>query len=139
MRDFLIFVALLAAAFFVIGETLGWQLGVAGQTPVYVYKKDGQAVAERRTIRRDELPVSISGRVRDGAVTVTVVYQDPGSFQTNRGADAPETVFEERFLAGQTIAIERLASEGSGIYQVQLRFDGATGLFRMPMPNASEL
>lgn len=139
MRDFLIFVALLAAAFFVIGETVGWQLGVAGQTPVYVYKKSGEAVAERRTIQRGEMPVRVSGRVRDGAVTVTVIYRDMGSFQSNRPARGSDTLFEERFLAGQVINIERLASEGGGVYQVRLRFEDATGLFRVPMPNSAEL
>lgn len=139
MRDFLIFVVLATIAFFAIGETAGWQLGVPGQTPVYVYKQDGIATAERRTIRANAMPIEVSGRVRDGSVAVRVVYQDLGSFQTNRPADDPEVLYEEVFPEGRAIALERLFEEGAGEYSVELRFSGATGLFRMPMPNSSEL
>lgn len=139
MRDFLIFVVLVAIAFFAIGETIGWQLGIAGQTPVYVYKKDGMASATRRTIRRNSLPVDVSGRVRDGSVTVRVVYRDVGSFQTNRQANPPEIVHEEVFETGRTLVLNRLFEKGAGEYTVELHFSGATGLFRMPMPNNSEL
>lgn len=139
MRDLLIFLALAAAAFFVVGETIGWQLGVAGQTPVYVYKKDGDAQAQRRTIRRSDMPIQVSGRVRDGAVTVSVVFEDRGSFQSNREPDPADVLFEERFLSGERIAIDTTVSEGNGTYVVRLQFDGATGLFRVPMPNSAEL
>ena len=139
MRDFLIFVILVLIAFFAIGETVGWQLGIPGQTPVYVYKKDGLATAERRTIRRNDMPISLNGRVRDGSVHVRVIYQDLGSFQTNRQADPAEVVYEETFHEGQTIALERLVDEGAGEYRLELRFSAATGLFRMPMPTNSEL
>lgn len=139
MRDFLIFVVLVTIAFFAIGETVGWQIGVPGQTPVYVYKQDGMASATRRTIRRDSLPVEVEGRVRDGAVTVRVIYQDVGSFQTNRGASSPEVVYEEVFQEGRIVALNELFEEGAGEYRVELHFSGATGLFRMPMPTSAEL
>lgn len=139
MRDLLIFLALAAAAFFVVGETIGWQLGIAGQTPVYVYKQDGEARAQRRTIRRADMPIRVSGRVRDGAVTVSVIFEDRGSFQANREPDPADVVLEERFLTGQMIAIDEVLSEGNGTYVVRLQFDVATGLFRVPMPNSAEL
>lgn len=139
MRDFLIFVVVVVIAFFAIGETVGWQVGIPGQTPVYVYKKDGAASAERRTIRRNDMPISLSGLVRDGSVHVRVVYQDLGSFQTNRQARPAEVLYEETFREGQSIALERLFDEGAGEYRLELGFTGATGLFRMPMPTNSEL
>lgn len=139
MRDFLIFVALVLIVFFAVGETVGWQVGIPGQTPVYVYGQDGMAAAERRTIRRNEMPISVHGRVRDGSVDVRVLHRDTGSFQTNRAGGDVEVLYEESFAAGRTIALERTFSEGAGVYRVELRFVGATGLFRVPMPNASEL
>lgn len=139
MRDFLIFVVIVTIAFFAIGETVGWQLGVPGQTPVYVYKQDGMASATRRTIRRNSMPIEVDGRVRDGSVTVRVVYQDVGSFQTNRQAGAPEVLFEETFEEGRAVSLNQMFEEGAGEYRVELHFSGATGLFRMPMPNSAEL
>lgn len=139
MRDFLIFVVIVAIAFFAIGETVGWQLGIAGQTPVYVYKKDGTARAERRTIRRPAMPIEVSGRVRDGSVTVRVVYEDAGSFQSNRRPNPPVVLYEEVFPEGRTISLARSFERGAGEYRVELHFRGATGLFRIPMPNSAEL
>lgn len=139
MRDLLIFLAFVAAVFFVVGETIGWQLGVAGQTPVFVYKQDGEARAERRTIQGDGIPVNVSGQVRDGAVTVRVIYEDRGSFQARREGRPPDTLYERTFTRGERIEIDDFVEEGSGEYAVELTFEGATGLFRVPMPNASEL
>lgn len=139
MRDFLIFVVLVMIAFFAVGETVGWQIGIAGQTPVLVYKQDGVAAGERRTIRRSDVPITVSGRVRDGSVTVRVIHQDVGSFQTNREPDPAEVLYEETFGEGRSIALRRDFDAGAGEYRVELHFSGATGLFRVPLPNSSEL
>lgn len=139
MRDFLIFIVLASIVFFGIGEWRGWLVGVPGQTPVYVYKMNATSESTRRTINRTDFRVRVSGKVRDGSVTVRVIYQDPGSFETGRGATRPEEVFEETYRSGDTIALERVFEEGRGDYTVRLEFDGATGLFRMPMPTQAEL
>lgn len=139
MRDFLVFLVLATIAFFVIGETIGVQLGFPSHTPVYVYKQDGVASAERRTVTRSELPIEVRGRVRNGAVTVRVVYQDPGSFQSRREARPEEIAYEESFSEGRMVALNRTFDEGAGVYRVELVFEGATGLFRVGLPRSSEL
>jgi hypothetical protein len=139
MRDVLGFLVFGLIVFFVVGETVGWNVGVAGQTPVWVYKRDGTASAQRRTITRGDMPVEVEGRVRDGQVDVTVVFEDRGSFQTNRAPDPASVVFEESFRSGQRIAIDEVFEEGRGSYLVELRFHGATGVFRVRMPTGTEL
>ena len=139
MRDFLIFLAVVAAIFFGVGEWRGWYLGVPSQTPMFVYQKDYVAEASRRTINRDELPVKLVGRVRQGRVTVAVVYEDVGSFQAGRAAGGSEVVFEETYREGQLIALNESFEEGRGIYRVRLDFDDATGVFRLELPKAAEL
>jgi hypothetical protein len=139
MRDLLGFALFGLIVFFVVGETIGWNVGFAGQTPVFVYKRDGGVAAERRTLTRDDMPVEVSGRVRNGEVEVRVVYQDTGSFQTNRAADPPETLFEETFRDGQRIALDRTFAEGGGEYVVELRFRNATGVYRIGVPGGTDL
>jgi hypothetical protein len=139
MRDLLGFVLFGLIVFFVVGETIGWNVGVAGQTPVWVYKRDGQVSAERRTVRRDDMPVEIRGRVRNGEVEVRVVFEDTGSFQTNRAPDPPRMVFEETYRNGQRIALDRTFDEGGGEYVVELRFRNATGMFQIGMPGGTDL
>jgi len=139
MREFLGFVLFAAIVFFAVGETVGWNVGVAGSTPVFVYKRDGGASTARRTIQRDAMPIEVEGRVRDGQVRVQIVYQDTGSFQTNRSAEPPELVFEETYQRGQRIAIDEVFDEGRGEYTIDLTFSGATGLFRVVVPDNSQL
>ena len=139
MRDFLLFLLFLAVIFFVVGEWRGWHLGVPAQTPVMVYKSTSTARATRRTINTDAMPVDVSGRVRNGEVTLRVIYQDTGSFQTNRGADDPEEIFEETYRAGQVIGLNEVFDEGRGEYQIVLEFRGATGVFGVDLPTSAEL
>lgn len=139
MRDFIIFVIFVVAVFFGIGEWQGWFLGIPGQTPVYVYKRDFVANATRRTINREELPLSVSGKVRRGTVTVRATFRKPDSFQAGTRGSEEKEVFEQEFRAGQIINLSELIDEGVGVYRVQLIFNDATGLFKVKLPSASEL
>lgn len=139
MRDFLGFLVFGLIVFFVVGETVGWNVGIAGQTPVLVYKRDGSSLASRRTVMGSGVPVTVEGRVRDGDVVLRVVYEDTGSFQTNRGGEPPELVFEETYRRGQRIAVDEVFEEGRGLYRVELTFRAATGVFRVGLPDGSEL
>lgn len=139
MRDFLLFILFLVAIFFVVGEWRGWNVGVPAQTPVLAYKTTSTARATRRTINTDQMPVEVSGRVRNGEVSLRVVYTDTGSFQTNVGGRDPETVFEETYRVGQVIRIDETFDEGRGNYQVVLDFRNATGIFHVTLPRSSEL
>lgn len=139
MRDFLIFLLFLAVIFFVVGEWRGWHVGVPSQSPVMVYKSTSIARATRRTINTDMMPVEISGRVRNGSVTVRVVYTDTGSFQTNTAGRPPKDIFEETYRTGQAIRINEIFDRGRGEYQVVLEFTGATGIFNVDLPTSTEL
>lgn len=139
MRQLLVFAAVLAIVFFAVGEWRGWYLGIAGQTPILVYKKDHVAEIDRRTITLDHLPVTISGEVRNGTVRVTVIYERPASFQTGAAALPAQTVLERSFAAGQEITIDELVQEGQGDYTIRLEFEDATGLFRVRVPPAAQL
>lgn len=139
MRDLLGFLLVLAAVFFIVGETRGWYLGVPTQTPVLLYKKDFTAETTRRTVMRDDMPVSFSGQVRRGEVTVTVRYEQPSSFQTGQAGRAPVTLFERSYRQGENIALNEVFDAGGGIYTVEANYQDATGLFRVGMPGGSEL
>lgn len=139
MREFLGFVLFVLIVFFVVGETVGWNVGTLSQTSVFVYKRDGQSVASRDTIRRNDMPLKVSGRVRDGEVEVLVIYQDTGSFQTNRPPRPPETLLRETYVRGQTIAIDDIFDEGQGRYTVELRFRNASGTFSARFPQGVDL
>ena len=133
---FLVVVAVLA---FVAGEWWGFNLGVAGQTPVVAYKADGVSQAVRRTINRDSLPVNISGQVRHGSVTVQVLFERPASFQTGAAGLPQETVFQRVYNTGERIALNELVEAGTGIYTVVLDFNEGSGLFNVSLPTAAEL
>ncbi|MEX2535373.1 MAG: hypothetical protein WD273_07185 [Trueperaceae bacterium] len=139
MRDLLLFFIVLGVVFFGVGEWRGWFLGVPSQTPVYVYKKHHIANATRRTINLDHLPVKVTGDLQEGDVTVAVFYERPVSYQTGRDPLPEAKVFERSFSSGERVAIDRVFSEGQGIYRVQLEFEDATGLFRVNLPTASQL
>lgn len=139
MRDFLLFILFLAVIFFVVGEWRGWHLGVTGQTPIMVYKSTSTASATRRTINTEQMSFTASGRVRNGAVTVRVVYRDIGSFQTMRSPGPPREVFEETYRTGQAIGIDETFERGFGEYQVVIEFDEATGIFNVDLPTSAEL
>jgi len=77
--------------------------------------------------------------VRAGEVEVVVIYQDTGSFQTNRPPDPAEVIYEQTFRRGERIAIDELFDEGRGNYLVTLRFRDATGLFTIRYPQNVDL
>jgi hypothetical protein len=139
MRDFLIFVAILAAVFFGIGEWQGWYLGIPGQTPVFVYKKDAAGELTRRTINRNDFPFEVSGTVRRGKVTVEGYYQQGASFQANTPAGPEQRVFKREYGVGQRIDLQDTMRQGTGYYRIRLVFEDATGLFRVKVPRGSEL
>jgi len=139
MRDLLGFLLVLAAIFFIVGEVRGWYLGVPTQTPILLYKKDFTAETSRRTVMRDDMPVSFSGQVRRGSVTVTVSYERPASFQSGQAGRAPVQLFERSYRQGERIALNEVFASGGGIYTVQVRYQDATGLFHLDMPGGTEL
>lgn len=139
MRDFIIFVLLAAAVFFGVGEWQGWYIGIAGQTPIFVYKRDATAVTSRRTVSRTDFPFTVTGTVRNGTVRVEGYFEQPQSFQTGRGGQPERLVFEQEFSQGQRINISEIMSRGQGIYRVRLVFDNATGTFQIRIPNGAEL
>jgi hypothetical protein len=139
MRDLVGFAIFCTIVFFAVGETVGWNVGFPGSTPVFVYKRDAVATVERRTVTRTDMPVAVSGLVRRGEVEVTVVYQDMGSFQTNRSARPPETVYQETFRLGQRVVVDEVFRRGAGRYEVTLIYRDASGTFRIELPPASQL
>src|SRR5690606_22491800 len=125
--------------FLVIGEISGWYIGVASQTPILVYKKDTYVETSRRTITREDMPVRFTGQVRRGAVTVTVAYERPDSFQTGRQGQARTVLYERAFRVGERIAIDELFTSGPGVYTVGAKYEDATGVFRLTLPGGTEL
>lgn len=139
MRDFLGFLLILAVIFFVVGEISGWYVGVASQTPILVYKKDFTAETSRRTVLREDMPVRFTGLVRRGAVTVTVFYERPESFQTGRQGQARTVLYERAFRVGERIFIDEDFTSGPGVYSVGVQYADATGVFRLTLPGGTEL
>lgn len=139
MRGLITFLVLLAIVFFAVGETRGWYLGYPTQTPILLYKKDQRADTTRRTVSRNDMPISLSGEVKRGSVTLQVRYQRPSSFQTGQAGGAEQTVFEETWRKGQRIAFDRLFELGGGIYTATITYKDATGIFRLGMPNGIDL
>lgn len=139
MRDLLGFLLVLAAIFFVVGELRGWYLGVPTQTPILLYKMDHVAETSRRTVMREDMPVGFSGLVRRGAVTVTVLYERPASFQTGAPGRPETKVFERTYRAGEQIALDEVFAYGGGVYTVRVAYQDATGLFRLTMPGGTDL
>ena len=139
MRQFIVFLVILAVAFFVVGELRGVYLGILGQTPVVAYKTDHTAQSTRRTINRDRLPVTLTGQVRNGDLRVSVDFERPGSFQTGGGALPNETVFERTYRTGERVALNELVQAGTGIYTVRLEFSEGTGIFTLRLPAGAEL
>lgn len=139
MRGFIGFLVIVAIVFFAVGETRGWYIGIPAQTPILVYKKDFVATTTRRTTQRTDMPVSFTGEVRNGKVTVEVRYQRPNSFQTG-AASGPETkVFEATYGKGQRVAVDRVFENGGGVYTVLVKYEDATGLFNLTLPGGPDL
>lgn len=139
MGRLLRFLIVVAIIFFGIGEWQGWFLGVTGQTPLLVYKKDHVAESTRRTVMRDDMPINITGNVKNGSVTVRIHYERPASIQTSAQALPERMVFERAFHKGQRIALNEIVEEGRGNYRTEIAFENATGVFNLKLPASSEL
>lgn len=139
MRGLIVWIVILTAVFFVVGETHGWYIGIPSHTPVFVYKMTASGRATRQTFNTDTLPVSLSGKVRHGSVEVKVIFQRPVSIQNNTPAGRDRPLFDHTYQTGETIAIDRAFKGGKGDYTVQLTFDDATGLFRLRLPDTNQL
>lgn len=139
MRQFIGFLVVVAIIFFAVGEWRGVYLGILGQTPIVAYKSDATTESSRRTINRDSLPVNFTGQVRNGSLTVQIVFERPVSFQTGAAAIPPQVVFERTYRKGERVALNELVQEGTGEYTVRLILEEATGLFRLSLPAAAEL
>jgi hypothetical protein len=139
VRDIVIFLLILVGIYFAVGEWRGWYLGVPGQTPVVLYKKDHYARTPVRTVVRDDMPLSVNGQVRAGSVKVQVFYERPASFQTNAPGLPERMIHESTYTRGQRIALNEVFAEGRGIYTVAMTYEDASGTFRFGFPRPSEL
>ncbi|HRN18892.1 MAG: hypothetical protein WC972_00825 [Trueperaceae bacterium] len=139
MRGFIGFLVIVAIVFFAVGETRGWYLGIPGQTPILVYKKDFTSTTTRRTMQRTDMPVRFTGDVRNGTVKVEVHYQRPSSFQTNTPAGQDSRIFEGTYVKGQRVALDRIFENGGGVYTVKVTYQDATGIFNLKLPGGPDL
>lgn len=139
MRGLFTFLLILAVIFFAVGETRGWYLGFATQTPLFVYKKDHVAETSRRTVSRNDMPIRLTGEVRRGSVSLEVFYERPSSFQTGAAGSPQRLLFEETWHRGQRIAFDRLFEMGGGIYTARVTYEDATGVFNLEMPDGIDL
>jgi hypothetical protein len=139
VRDIVVFLLILVGLYVAVGEWRGWYLGVPGQTPVVLYKKDHVARTPVRTVARSDMPIAISGRVTRGSVKVQVFYERPTSFQTNAPGLPERLLYEATFSRGQLITLNQVFSEGRGIYTIAVTYVDASGTFRFQLPRPSEL
>ncbi len=139
MRGFLVLVVVLAAFFFGIGEYKGWMVGIPGQMPLMVYKSEATATATRRTVNRQDLPFSINGVVKSGTVKVEGYYGVPKSFQSGKAGKAEKMVFEKEFQKGERINLSETLKNGQGEYRIIVKFDNATGVFKVTLPKGIDL
>lgn len=139
MRGLLVFLVVLAAFFFGIGEWKGWMVGIPGQIPIMVYKSEASVSAVRRTVNRQDLPFSVQGRVNNGTVQVQGYFKVPASFQNNKAAQPEKMVFEKTFNKGEVISLSETLKNGQGEYRIIVKFDNATGVFKMGLPKGIEL
>jgi hypothetical protein len=132
--------AFLTITFFGIGEFAGgWHVGMPPNTPVWLYKKSSSNTITRRTINSQSFPITITGNLQQGSVTVEGWFERPQSFQTQAQALPPRLYFTETFAAGSPIWVDRVMDQGQGIYTVRLTYQDATGSLRVRVPPASQL
>jgi hypothetical protein len=139
VRDIIVFLLILTGIYFAVGEWRGWYVGIPGQTPVVLYKKDHYARTPVRTVNRDDMPLAISGQVRVGSVKVQVFYERPTSIQTSLPAIPERMIYEQTFGRGQRVLLNEVFREGRGIYTVAMTYDGTSGTFRFTVPRSAEL
>ena len=136
MRSLFQFAGFVVFVFVAVGHFLGgWYVGIAPQTPIYVYNKTATTVIEREAKFSDAFPVILRGRLRDGTLTVEGSFERPASFQSPGRPVIPyRTYFSETFNAGQPIYVGETLERGVGIYRVHLKFEDATGSVSVDVP-----
>ncbi len=141
MRGSLQLLAVAVVIFFGVGEFLGgWYLGLAPQTPVFVYNNTHTTVVTRRALTEGAFTFSVDGQVRGGTVTVEGLYERPASYQNPGQATLPpRRLFGARFGPGERVKITETLKAGTGVYRVRVTFEEATGLFRVTVPSSSGL
>lgn len=139
MRDTIIFLLILTAVFFAIGEWRGWYVGIPNQTPIFTYKTDHVATTSIRTVTRNDMPIGFEGRVRNGSVRVQVFFEAPVSFQTGAAAVPRREIFDQTFQRGQRVTLDQTFTEGGGIYTIVATYREASGTFRISYPVSSQL
>ena len=136
-RDLVTTIVILLIVFFGVGESIGWQLGVMSNTPVFVYKSTSKSMA-KRFIEKDWLDLTVKGKVTQGTVTLEVTHELPESFQNpNRPVIPLSTVYSQKFEKGERINLDERVAGGIGEYKVKLLFEKASGTFRVNLPKGS--
>jgi hypothetical protein len=130
----------LTIVFFGVGEFAGgWHIGRPPQSPVWLYKKSASNSITRRTVMSQSFPITITGNLQQGSVTVEGWYERPQSFQTQAQAIPPRLYFTETFAAGSPIWVDRVMEQGQGIYTIRLTYQDATGSLRVRVPPNHQL
>lgn len=141
MRGLFQFAIFLAIVFFIVGEFFGgWYLGVAPQTPIFVYKNNHITTIKRQSFSAGEVPFTVKGKLRRGVLTVEGIYERPTSIQhTTRTALPPKIYFSESFRANEPIFLSETIKQGPGIYRLKLIFEDASGTVNVDIPPSSSL
>lgn len=140
MRGFLIFIAVVAAVFFGVGQTRGWLVGVVGNTPIFAYNTSASISGMRNALNSEEINFSVEGKVQKGTVVVEATYERPQSFQNQTQKALPErTLFTQEFRKGETITVNEVVKGGQGFYRVRLSFNKGSGRFKVTLPDAGTL
>lgn len=131
MKDNIIGLVVLIGIFFGIGEWQGWNIGMAGHTPVLVYKKDAQVRVIRRVRVDNELPFSFKGTLNNGDLIIKGFYKTPANFEKNTLEGKDKLIFQEEFHKGDKVNIEHILKSGQGIYVIEMDYKEATGFFNL--------
>ncbi len=138
MRDNIIGLIVLTGVFFGIGEWRGWNIGLAGQTPIFVYKKVAQSRVVRRVRVEDSLPFHLNGQIKNGDLTVKGFFKTAANFETSAREGKEKLLFKQNFVKGQKIDLEKVLRAGKGIYIIELDFHETTGLFNLKVKKAAK-
>ena len=104
-----------------------------------LYKQDHNVNVVRDVRFEDELPLELSGRVRNGTVRVEAYFEVPSSFQQGTSGTQPRLIFEQDYREGQTLNINEVLDRGRGRYTVRILYREATGLFELDVPGDNSL
>ena len=138
MRDNIIGLVVLIGVFFGIGEWRGWNIGLAGHTPIFVYKKVAQTRVVRRVRVEKSLPFHLNGQVKNGDLTVKGYFKTAANFETNAREGKEKLLFKQQFLKGQNINLDKVLKAGKGVYVIELDFHETTGLFNLKINKVAQ-